>query len=103
MYILTKEELMKRAGIEDLRDIVTARRRRFAGHVTFAKRTPCKCSHEVDTDRRQQKKRKIENSMAKNLPSRFAGNGHRLEQCSKCRTWRALVARCSNRSGRNKV
>ena len=30
---ITNEELMKRAGMDDLSDIVTVRRRRFAGHV----------------------------------------------------------------------
>ena len=63
--------------MEDLRDKVTPRRRRFAGHeMHLSKERPAKVATRWTPAGAKRKRGRHENNMAKNQPRRPTGNAH---------------------------
>ena len=103
---ITNEELMKRAGMDDLSDIVTVRRRRFAGHVMrLPKERPAKVAMRWTPAGGKRKRGRPKTTWRKTFQEDLQEMGIDWSSAQSAATdrsrWRALVARCSNRSGRN--
>ena len=103
---ITNEELMKRAGMEDLRDIVSTRRRRFAGHVMrLSKKRPAKIAMRWTPTEGRRKRGRPKTTWRKTFQEDLEEMGIDWNSAQSAATdrsrWRSLVARCSSRSGRN--
>ena len=103
---ITNEELMKRAGMEDLRDIVTTRRRRFAGHVMrLPKERPAKVAMRWTPKGGKRKRGRPRITWRKTFQEDLQEMGIDWDSAQSAATdrsrWRDRVARCFNRSWRN--
>ena len=103
---ITNEEVMKRAGVAALSDIVSERRKRMTGHVL---RLPRERPASVAMDwmpeggkRKRGRPKKTWRQTAKEDLSEMGVSWHGARRVVRDRSkWRGLVAQCSNRNGRN--
>ena len=102
---VTNEEVMRRAGMERLQDIVTTRRRKMAGHVLRMQRE--RPAHTAmywvpeDGRRKRGTPKKTWRSTFKEDLEEMGVSWHGAHRIASDRDgWRLLVARCSERNRR---
>ena len=94
--------------MEDLRDIVSTRRRRFAGHVMrLPKERPAKIAMRWTPTEGRRKRGRPKTTWRKTFQEDLEEMGIDWNSAQSAATdrsrWRSLVARCSSSSGRNEV
>ena len=100
----TDEEVMRRAGMERLQDIVTIRRRKMAGNILRLQRErPAHTAmHQKAAEEREWSQRRHGEVLSKKNQEEMGVSWHEARSITSDRErWRILVARCPMRNRRN--